>query len=116
MINYKKLDQLFIYTDDDIYVMKCIDMIGVDGIDWRTVSSTYNLSERLISECRDYVDWDRISEYQNLSENFINKFKDRVNWDHIFINQHLSKSLLRKYKDRVSDTLYEGIVDYGFEP
>jgi len=73
----------------------------INGVDWKIVSSDYNLSEDFIDYFEGFVDWYNISKYQKLSENFIEKFKYKVNWDNIVCFQDLSSEFIKKYENKI---------------
>ena len=101
-----------------------VDLISMNGIDWRYISINKKLSEEFIREfqnkfnwvdisChqklsedfirefKDKLDWTRISTYQKLSEDFIKEFQNRVNWSYISMYQKLSENFIRKFKNYV---------------
>lgn len=71
-----------------------------DKLNWKIVS-TYDLSEELIDQCKDYIAWDILSTHMYPSREFIIKYKDRFNLSILESRELLSSSNKKKLLDEL---------------
>ena len=69
---------------------------------WDHVTLYQELTERVISECKDLIEWDILCERKVLSEEFIEKNSNELTWGMISGYQKMSDEFLIKHKDKIN--------------
>ena len=73
--------------EDSIYRIKEENNIDFLKLDWKSISSFRNLSEKFMTDFSEYLDWSVACTHQKMSEKLMRTFYEKVNYKSIGITQ-----------------------------